>query len=95
MILKKHLQNSPIIKDEDAGKQVEKDYCFIETEAQFRNIKNQLEAAEKIVVDIETSSVSPHTGSILGYCTYLQNPIKVFMYLLMLLINTNNGFMTI
>ena len=41
-------------------------YCFIETEEQFNQYKEQLEMAQKLVVDIETTSVSPHTGSILG-----------------------------
>jgi DNA polymerase I-like protein with 3'-5' exonuclease and polymerase domains len=44
----------------------EKDYCFIETEEQFYKYKQQIEEANTIVADIETTSVSPHTGSILG-----------------------------
>jgi DNA polymerase I-like protein with 3'-5' exonuclease and polymerase domains len=44
----------------------EKDYCFIETEEQFYKYKQQIQEANPIVADIETTSVSPHTGSILG-----------------------------
>ena len=44
----------------------EKDYCFIETAEQFAKYKQELEDALTLVVDIETTSVSPHTGVILG-----------------------------
>ena len=44
----------------------EKDYCFIETEDQFQKYKKQIEDASVIVSDIETTSVSPYTGTILG-----------------------------
>lgn len=44
----------------------EKDYCFIETAEQFTKYKQELEDATTLVVDIETTSVSPHTGVILG-----------------------------
>jgi len=46
--------------------QHEKDYCFIETAVQFAKYKQELEDATTLVVDIETTSVSPHTGVILG-----------------------------
>src|SRR5210317_696927 len=46
--------------------QHEKDYCFIETADQFAKYKQELEDATTLVVDIETTSVSPHTGVILG-----------------------------
>lgn len=55
-----------ILKDEDFNKQGEKEYCFIETEAQFLEYKQEIEKAPVIVADIETTSVSPHTGVILG-----------------------------
>lgn len=55
-----------LLSGEDLGKQAEKDYCFVETEDQFQNYREQFEDAKKIVVDIETTSVSPHTGTILG-----------------------------
>jgi hypothetical protein len=55
-----------LLAGEDIGKQAEKDYCFVETETQFQLYKSQFEDAQKIVVDIETTSVSPHTGTILG-----------------------------
>ena len=51
---------------EGLGEEIEKDYCFVETEEQFEQYKDQLEDANQLVVDIETTSVSPHTGSILG-----------------------------
>ena len=44
----------------------EKDYCFIETAEQFAKYKQELEDAPTLVVDIETTSVSPMTGTILG-----------------------------
>lgn len=44
----------------------EKDYCFVETEEQFQKYKQQIEDASVIVSDIETTSVSPYTGTILG-----------------------------
>ena len=55
-----------LLSGEDVGKQAEKDYCFIETEEQFLKYKQELEDAPTLVVDIETTSVSPHTGVILG-----------------------------
>ena len=55
-----------LLSGEDVGKQSEKDYCFVETEEQFIIYKDQLADAAKLVVDIETTSVSPHTGVILG-----------------------------
>ena len=44
----------------------EKDYCFIETQSQLDSYVKELEDATTLVVDIETTSVSPHTGVILG-----------------------------
>lgn len=44
----------------------EKDYCFIETQEQLDKYIKELEDATTLVVDIETTSVSPHTGVILG-----------------------------
>ena len=55
-----------LLSGEDVGKQADKDYCFIETEEQFIKYKQELEDAPTLVVDIETTSVSPHTGVILG-----------------------------
>jgi len=55
-----------LLEGEDIGKQATKDYCFIETEEQFLKYKQELEDAPTLVVDIETTSVSPHTGTILG-----------------------------
>ena len=55
-----------VLKGENIGVVHEKDYCFIETEEQFLKYKSAIEAADPIVADIETTSVSPYTGSILG-----------------------------
>jgi DNA polymerase I-like protein with 3'-5' exonuclease and polymerase domains len=44
----------------------EKDYCFIETQDQLDKYTQELDDATTLVVDIETTSVSPHTGVILG-----------------------------
>ena len=44
----------------------EKDYCFIETQSQLDGYMKELKDATTLVVDIETTSVSPHTGVILG-----------------------------
>ena len=65
-IIRSFNQVPKLLSGEDLGKQAEKDYCFVETEDQFQNYREQFEDAKKIVVDIETTSVSPHTGTILG-----------------------------
>jgi DNA polymerase I-like protein with 3'-5' exonuclease and polymerase domains len=65
-IIRAFNQVPKLLAGEDVGKQAEKDYCFVETEDQFQNYRQQFEDAQKIVVDIETTSVSPHTGTILG-----------------------------
>jgi DNA polymerase I-like protein with 3'-5' exonuclease and polymerase domains len=44
----------------------DKDYCFIEMQSQLDKYTQELEDATTLVVDIETTSVSPHTGVILG-----------------------------
>lgn len=65
-IKKAFAQIPKILGGNEAGVQVEKDYCFVETEEQFQQYKQQIEDAPIIVADIETTSVSPRTGSILG-----------------------------
>ena len=65
-IVKAFNQIPTLLNGEGIGEQAEKDYCFIETEEQFSQYKEQLEDAKTLVVDIETTSVSPHTGTILG-----------------------------
>lgn len=55
-----------ILSGDNAGVQNEKDYCFVETEVQFQKYKQQIEDANELVADIETTSVSPFTGVILG-----------------------------
>lgn len=65
-IKKAFAQIPKILSGNDVGVQVEKDYCFVETEEQFNKYKSEIEAATVIVADIETTSVSPRTGSILG-----------------------------
>lgn len=59
-------QLTKLLAGEDIGVVAEKDYCFVETEEQFQKYKSQLEAATTLVADIETTSVSPYTGTILG-----------------------------
>ncbi len=54
-----------LLSGEDLQKH-EKDYCFIETQSQLDTYIKELEDATTLVVDIETTSVSPHTGVILG-----------------------------
>lgn len=65
--IKKAFAKIPLIL---AGKDInmanDKDYCFIETEEDFQKYKRQVELANPIVVDIETTSVTPRTGTILG-----------------------------
>ena len=65
-IIRAFNQVPKLLAGEDVGKQADKDYCFVETEEQFQIYREQFENAQKIVVDIETTSVSPHTGTILG-----------------------------
>lgn len=55
-----------VLSGADLGVVNEKDYCFVETEEQFQKYRLQIELAEVIVADIETSSISPRTGNILG-----------------------------
>ena len=55
-----------ILSDEDFGKTVDKDYRIIETENDWDNYLPKLRAADTIVVDIETTSLSPRTGHVLG-----------------------------
>jgi len=56
----------PILSDETLETQVDKNYDSLDSQANFNKYIPQLEAANTIVVDIETSSVSPYTGTILG-----------------------------
>jgi len=56
----------PILSDETLETQVDKNYDSLDSQANFNKYLQQLEAANTIVVDIETSSVSPYTGTILG-----------------------------
>ena len=44
----------------------DKTYAFIQTKEEFEKIIDKLNAANPIVVDIETSSLSPRTGNVLG-----------------------------
>lgn len=65
--IKKAFSQIPkLLNQDDTGVQFEKDYCFVETEEQFQKYKAELEDAAVIVADIETTSVSPYTGHILG-----------------------------
>jgi DNA polymerase I-like protein with 3'-5' exonuclease and polymerase domains len=65
--IKKAFSQIPkLLSGENLGVEIEKDYCFVETEQQFQSYKQQLDDAAIIVADIETTSVSPFTGTILG-----------------------------
>ena len=65
--IKKAFNQIPkLLTGENLGVEIEKDYCFVETEQQFQSYKQQLDDAAIIVADIETTSVSPFTGTILG-----------------------------
>ena len=55
-----------ILSGDDINMAHAKDYCFVETEEQFLQYKAEIEAAPELVVDIETTSVTPRTGNILG-----------------------------
>lgn len=65
-IVKAFSQIPKILAGGDEMKPHDKDYCFVETEQQFQKYKSQIEQANPIVADIETTSVSPFTGNILG-----------------------------
>jgi DNA polymerase I-like protein with 3'-5' exonuclease and polymerase domains len=65
--IKKAFNQIPkLLTGENLGVEIEKDYCFVETEQQFQSYKQQFDDAAIIVADIETTSVSPFTGTILG-----------------------------
>lgn len=55
-----------ILAGEDFNKSHEKDYEFIETVEQFEKRRAEVEAADVLAVDIETSSLSPRLGETLG-----------------------------
>ena len=56
----------PILDDENVGKEIDKDYQFIETQDQLEKILPQYEEVDTIVVDIETTSLSARKGVIIG-----------------------------
>ena len=56
----------PILEDTNVGKEVQKDYQFIETQDQLEKILPDYEKTDTIVVDIETTSLSARTGVIIG-----------------------------
>ncbi len=55
-----------ILSDEDFGKTVDKDYRIIDNQHDYEEYLCKLRNADTIVVDIETSSLSPRTGHVLG-----------------------------
>lgn len=55
-----------VFNNESLHTTVEKDYCFIQTDEQFFQYNEEIEKAFDIVVDIETSSLSPRNGNTLG-----------------------------
>ena len=56
----------PILQDDNIGKEIQKDYQFIETQAQLDKILPQYEEVDTIVVDIETTSLSARKGVVIG-----------------------------
>jgi len=55
-----------ILSDADFGKTVDKDYRIIDNQQEYEDYLCKLREADTIVVDIETSSLSPRTGHVLG-----------------------------
>lgn len=55
-----------LLSGEENTKRYDKDYCFIDTEELLDKYREQLEAAAILGVDIETSSLSPFNGTIIG-----------------------------
>ena len=55
-----------ILSDADFGKTVDKDYRIIDNQREYEDYLCKLREADTIVVDIETSSLSPRTGHVLG-----------------------------
>ena len=56
----------PILQDDNIGKEIQKDYQFIETQVQLDKILPQYEEVDTIVVDIETTSLSARKGVVIG-----------------------------
>jgi len=55
-----------IVSGEDFAVTVEKHYEIIDNVKSFNDYVEKMQATDKIVVDIETSSLSPRTGNVLG-----------------------------
>ncbi len=68
-----------ILSDADFGKTVDKDYRIIETENDWDNYLPKLRAADTIVVDIETTSLSPRTGHVLGIALSTQSNEGIYV----------------
>jgi len=56
----------PILSDENVGKEIKKDYKFIETQNQLDEYIPQFNHADNLVVDIETTSLRSRLGTIIG-----------------------------
>jgi len=56
----------PILSDQNIGKNIEKDYQFIETQDQLIKVYSDYDNVDTIVVDIETTSLSPRKGVVIG-----------------------------
>ena len=56
----------PILNDENVGKEIDKDYQFIETQDQLDKILPQYDNVDTIVVDIESTSLSARKGAVIG-----------------------------
>ena len=75
----------PILSDQNVGKDIEKDYQFIETQDQLEKILPQYEEVDTIVVDIETTSLSARKGVVIGIALSSKEHQGHFVYLLKLL----------
>lgn len=69
-----------ILSDENFGKTIDKDYRIIDNEFEFECYLSKLKEADTIVVDIETSSLSPRKGHVLGIA--LSTKINEGIYIL-------------
>ena len=68
-----------ILSDKNVGKEIEKDYCFINTEELFEKYKSIMHNAKTLVVDIETTSVNSRTGSIIGVAIATKSHQGIFV----------------
>ena len=71
----------PILSDENIGKEIKKDYIFIETQKQLEKYISQFNDAKNLVVDIETTSLSSRIGTIIGIAISTREHQGIFISL--------------